>query len=89
MQIRLWRTSSTPTIPQIIRSFKSKCTIEYLNHLKQNNIQMPVNIWQRSFYGHIIRNDKSLREIREYIKNNPSTWDNDEENINRLTKQSS
>lgn len=37
--------------------------------------------WQRSFYDHIIRNESSLCEIREYIKNNPTIWDNDEENI--------
>ena len=39
--------------------------------------------WQRSFHDHIIRNDKSLQNIREYIKNNPATWDTDEENINK------
>ncbi len=38
--------------------------------------------WQRSFYDHIIRNDKSINKIREYIRNNPTTWDKDEENIN-------
>ncbi len=37
--------------------------------------------WQRSFYDHIIRNDKSLDKIREYISNNPLKWDDDEENI--------
>ena len=45
--------------------------------------------WRRSFYDHIIRNDKSLHNIREYIRNNPATWDNDEENINCITTQSS
>ena len=27
--------------------------------------------WQRSFYDHIIRNEKELAEIQEYIVNNP------------------
>jgi REP element-mobilizing transposase RayT len=31
-------------------------------------------VWQRSFYDHIIRNEKSLDQIREYIINNPSQW---------------
>ncbi len=44
--------------------------------------------WQRSFHDHIIRNDKSLNNIREYIRNNPARWDNDEENINCITTQS-
>ena len=38
-------------------------------------------VWQQSFYDHIIRNDKSLDEIREYILNNPLKWDDDEYNI--------
>ena len=41
--------------------------------------------WQRSFHDHIIRNDKSLDKIREYISNNQLKWDGDEENINRIT----
>jgi len=36
--------------------------------------------WQSRFYDHIIRNEKSLNEIRQYIKNNPLKWENDEEN---------
>jgi len=37
--------------------------------------------WQKSFHDHIIRNDKSLHQIREYIINNPLNWNNDENNI--------
>ena len=43
--------------------------------------------WQRSFHDHIIRNDKSLNKIREYIRNNPATWDDDKENINCIATQ--
>jgi len=38
--------------------------------------------WQKSFYDHIIRNEVSLRKIRNYIQTNPVTWDNDKENLN-------
>ncbi|RKY34778.1 MAG: transposase [Candidatus Omnitrophota bacterium] len=38
------------------------------------------SLWQRFFYDHVIGNDKSLYEIREYIVNNPATWDNDKHN---------
>ncbi|MFC1724295.1 transposase [candidate division KSB1 bacterium] len=37
-------------------------------------------VWQRNFYEHIIRNEKELNQIREYIVNNPSNWETDEEN---------
>ncbi|MEA3368951.1 MAG: hypothetical protein U9Q24_01140 [Candidatus Ratteibacteria bacterium] len=45
--------------------------------------------WQRSFHDHIIRNDRSLNNIREYIINTPGTWEKDENNIknNELTGQ--
>ena len=36
--------------------------------------------WQKSFYDHIIRNDKTLSNIREYIQNNPMKWSIDIEN---------
>ena len=36
--------------------------------------------WQRSFYDHIIRTEKSLHEIRKYIKYNPLQWAVDREN---------
>jgi REP element-mobilizing transposase RayT len=34
--------------------------------------------WQRSFYEHIIRDEKSLETITEYINNNPVNWECDE-----------
>ena len=37
-------------------------------------------VWQKSFYDHIIRNEKSLNNIRQYIKNNPLKWENDRNN---------
>ena len=35
------------------------------------------SIWQRNFYEHIIRNEKELYKIIEYIKYNPLNWEND------------
>ncbi|HXU92379.1 MAG TPA: hypothetical protein VFP33_01860 [Gallionella sp.] len=37
-------------------------------------------IRQRNYYEHIIRNEPSLQEIREYIANNSAQWANDREN---------
>ena len=39
--------------------------------------------WQRNYYEHIIRDDKDLNNIREYILNNPIKWYLDENNPNR------
>jgi REP element-mobilizing transposase RayT len=40
-------------------------------------------VWQRNYYEHVIRNDKDLDEIREYIVNNPARWAEDENNRQR------
>jgi REP element-mobilizing transposase RayT len=34
-------------------------------------------IWQKSYYDHIIRNEKDLNRVREYIFNNPLNWRKD------------
>ena len=39
-----------------------------------------VPVWQRNYYEHVIRDEKSLRRVREYILNNPARWAFDEEN---------
>lgn len=41
------------------------------------------NIWQRSYYDHIIRNKKEFLEIWEYIENNPLNWINNNFNQNK------
>ena len=40
--------------------------------------------WQRSFYDHIIRTERSLDEIRKYIYYNPLKWDIDRNNTENL-----
>ena len=39
-----------------------------------------IQIWQRNYHEHIIRDDNSLNRIREYIGNNPRPWVLDREN---------
>jgi len=40
-------------------------------------------VWQRNYFGHVIRDERGLTKIREYIANNPLTWTLDRENPNR------
>ncbi len=60
----------------IVQNFKSVSTRK-INHLKKIP-EMPV--WQRNYYEHVIRNEKSLNSIRRYISENPQRWTYDEEN---------
>jgi len=59
----------------IIGSYKSTVTKQI------NRINGSIFKWQKSFYDHIIRTPASLQNIREYIVNNPSTWNVDENNL--------
>ena len=58
------------SISTIIRSFKSVTT----KHARK--IQ-PNFAWQPRFHDHIIRNQLSHNNIRNYIKNNPQQWKED------------
>jgi len=40
-----------------------------------------VVVWQRNYYEHIIRDERSLNRIREYIAANPLRWHLDRENV--------
>ncbi len=37
-------------------------------------------VWQRNYYEHIIREERDLDPIRDYILSNPANWSNDREN---------
>jgi REP element-mobilizing transposase RayT len=41
---------------------------------------VPVHIWHENYYEHIIRDEKELNRIREYIRTNPLRWGYDVEN---------
>jgi REP element-mobilizing transposase RayT len=65
---------TSKTIGSIVRGFKIGVT-------KWFRISNPGTIvWQRNYFEHIIRNDKSLFLIRQYIRDNPLKWDLDSEN---------
>ena len=57
--------STTPTnqISKFVAAFK-----------RFTNKEAGINLWQRSFYDHIIRNEKDLINHIRYIKENPKKW---------------
>jgi len=66
-----------PTLGQIVAYFKYQSTKE-MNKIKTK--KAITKFWQRSYYEHIIRNEKELKQKTDYILNNPSRWDDDDEN---------
>ena len=65
-----------PTLGEIIRAFKARCA-RGINQLRG---AQGLSVWQRNYYEHVIRDESSLQEIREYIANNPAQWAFDREN---------
>jgi len=70
----------TPTIGKIIGGYKSVVAKRWLDVCKKSNVRMG-EIWQRSYYDHIIRNEYDYRDIWNYIDVNPDNWTNDELNM--------
>ncbi|MCM0588870.1 MAG: transposase [Gloeotrichia echinulata DVL01] len=64
------------SISTVIGSYKSIVS-KRINIIWQTKGQ---SIWQRNFYEHIGREQKSIDHIREYIVNNPLCWADDPEN---------
>lgn len=64
----------TGTVPgslgAIIQNFKSTSSRQ-VNALRQTS---GLPLWQRNYFERIIRNERELNRIREYIVNNPLRW---------------
>ena len=71
---------ATPTLGTIIGTFKSKSINNAIAHIEETRLDMIGKIWQRNYYEKVIRNERDLNDIREYIRNNPYKWEVDEEN---------
>jgi len=64
------------SIPTIVRSYKS--SVAYRIKLTRGTHGDPV--WQRNYYEHIIRDEREWNRIKQYIVDNPFTWQDDNEN---------
>jgi len=62
--------SKRHNISNIIRGFKAKTTSKINAHRETPGRQ----IWQPRFYDRIIRDERELKNVRNYIINNPSKW---------------
>ena len=60
-------------LSSIVRGFKSADT-------KKSREILPYFAWQPRFYDRIIRNEKELRRINDYIILNPERWERDRNN---------
>jgi len=63
------RGDPSPTISQLMGWFKYQATKEINGITKSGE-----KVFQRSFYDHVVRNQRDYREIWEYIDSNPAKW---------------
>lgn len=70
------------SLTTIVGAFKSAVTKSI--NIMRSTPGMPV--WQRNYFERVIRNEKELFRIREYIRFNPVQWDMDEENPANIKK---
>ena len=54
-------------LASIVRGFKSSVT----SYTRKSNLPFE---WQRNYYDRVIRDEKEINRIREYIYNNPKIW---------------
>ncbi len=57
-------------LPEIVRGFKTSSA----HRINASRGTPGVPVWQRNYYEHIIRNDRTLQAIRQYIRDNPLRW---------------
>jgi REP element-mobilizing transposase RayT len=57
-----------PTLGNMVAYFKYQTT---------KQINLPVKLWQRNYYEHIIRDKQSYQNISCYIIHNPKKWQDD------------
>ena len=72
-----YRVAGKPaTLSKIVGAFKSKTNVFTKREVlfKYSHIQL----WQKTFYDRVIRNDDDLLKTREYILNNVAKWELDE-----------
>jgi REP element-mobilizing transposase RayT len=66
-------------VSEIVRAFKT-FSARRINEYR-NTAGIPV--WQRNYYEHVIRSERELTQIREYISTNHLKWGLDRENPER------
>jgi len=79
--------TANPSLSGVIGAFKSITTNKYIHQV--HNLNWPLfhkRLWQRNYYERIVRNERELDAIRQYIRDNPARWAEDMENPSHFTE---
>ena len=61
----------TFSVSQVIGAYKSIVFKVWRTYIQATGINLPMRIWQRRFYEHIVRDDSDFAAQTAYILNNP------------------
>jgi putative transposase len=81
-------SSSNPSLDTMIQWFKTMTTNGYIRGVKEHRwSRFNQKLWQRNYYEHVIRDEKSYLEISEYIQANPVKWQDDKYYVNQIQRE--
>ena len=69
------------SLGSLVAGFKSSAT-KRINEVRSTP---GAPVWQRNYYERVIRNERELDAIRQYIVDNPEKWPEDKENPQDVT----
>ncbi len=58
------------SLGSFVARFRAVCT----KRINETGREGETPVWQRNYYEHIVRNQRSLDRIRRYIRENPLRW---------------
>jgi len=79
--------NSKPVLGDVVGAFKSLVFSVYLDWVQTHDPQRQAKFWQRNYFEHIVRNERELHAIRQYIRNNPARWELDRDNLDSHSSQ--
>jgi putative transposase len=65
-----------PTVGQVIGAYKSLVFQQCLAWANNTDTSLG-KLWQRNYWERVVRNEQELNALREYIHNNPMSWELD------------
>ena len=69
-------TDGPTSLPKLINAFKAASTRRVRDVFDDHRLR----VWQRGYFEHVVRDERGLSRIREYIVTNPIRWQLDREN---------
>jgi REP element-mobilizing transposase RayT len=75
------KINAAPALGDVVGAFKSLVFKVYLDWIEIHDPSRRAKFWQRNYYEHIVRNERELNAIRQYVMDNPKNWKMDRDNL--------